>query len=295
MNLPADVANQALDAIGYDKAIGDLQEGTRPAQVLLRAYGQCLRQLLRGAHWDFARKQAPLTLLADATGQTANVGTLVPVPWYYSYAYPPDCAKARFIPWNQAAQNPGVPVGNIQIPSTPLVTGLAQPPLTGQRLQAARFTVATDPNFAPAPGQISWEVQGLSPQGQTVILTNVQNAQIVYTAIMLYPSNWDPLFRAAMVAYLASEIALPLNTKDRKFGLQLRREQIEVAKAKIQQARITDGNEGWFSSDISVDWMQFRSAGGGFGTWGAGDSRNSGPGVNGYGWDSVGFSDGSAY
>lgn len=293
-SLPTDIANQALDAAGVEFTLGDLEEGTRPAQVTLRAYGQCLRQLLRGVHWDFARRQAPLTLLADATGQTANVGNLVPVPWTYEYAYPIDCAKARFIPWNPANQTATAPPANIQPPNpnSPVVTGLGQPPLAGMRIVPARFTIATDFNYPPQAGQITWEVQGLSPQGRTVVLTNVQNANLIYTAITLYPSVWDPLFRAAMVAYLASEIALPLAT-DKKYGMELRKQQIEIARGKITQARATDGNEGWFSSDIPVDWMAFRNAGRG-GPW-SNDASQSYPGCLGYGWDQCGFSDGSAY
>jgi hypothetical protein len=90
MDTPASIANQALDAIGRggDIVIGDLTEGTREAKVILRAYSQCLRQLLRSANWDFARKQAPLVLLADQTGQTPNVGTIVSATnWLYEYAY----------------------------------------------------------------------------------------------------------------------------------------------------------------------------------------------------------------
>jgi hypothetical protein len=122
----------------------------------------------------------------------------------------------------------------------------------------------------------------------------VQNALMVYTAVMLYPSLWDALFRGAFVAYLASEVALPL-TKERKFGLQLRSEQIKIAQMKIQQARVSDGNEGWSSSDISVDWMRFRNVGGGYGSWGESGGGGAGPGVLGYGWDNVGFADGAAY
>jgi len=292
-NTPTDIANQALDAIGYPNAIGDLEEGTRPAQVLLRAYGQCLRQLLRCAHWDFARKTAPLTLLADATGNTEAVGTLVPVPWIYEYAYPTDCAKARFIPWNRQG-SPAAPSGNIvpANPSSPLVTGLGLPTLTGQRIVPARFTIASDVNYPPQQGQIYWQVQGVSPQGRTVVLTNVQNAEMVYTAILLYPSVWDALFRAAMVAYLASEVALPLwADKDKKFGLQIQTQQVGLTKQKIKQARITDGNEGFYSSDIPVDWMQTRRVGFGVTGW----SGVDGPGMLLGGWDSVGFADGTAY
>ena len=266
MNLPADVANQALDAAGLDFTIGDLQEGTKPAQVLLRAYSQCLRQLLRAVHWNFARKQVPMLLLADATGQTPNVGTNVIAPWVYEYAYPNDCMKARFVPWGPQGLNAGVPAGNIIPPNStsPLVGGLGNP-VAGGRLRPSRFLEAMDVNYPPPAGAQDWTVQGVSPQGRTVILSNVQNANLVYTALMNYPSNWDPQFRAAFVAYLASEVALPLwSAKGQaKFGLGVRDEQMKIAATKIMQARLTDGNEGVHNADFIPDWMKFRNTGGG--------------------------------
>ncbi len=298
MNLPQDISNQALDAAGIDFTIGDLEEGTRPAQVLLRAYGQCLRQLLRGANWDFARKQAPLTLLADASGQTPDVGTLVPVPWLYSYSYPTDCMKVRFVPFNGPGLFSAPPSSNIQLPQVPLLTGQGngQQPLTGQRLVPARFTIATDFNYPPPPGQITWEVQGVSPEGRTVVLTNVKQALCVYTALMLYPSVWDVLFRSGLVAYLASEVCLALH-KDKKLALALRPQLIATVKEKLKAARAVDGNEGWYSSDIPVDWMAFRNSGGwrGAGSFGPGGGFGNECGVLGYGWDACAFADGSAY
>lgn len=296
MNLPTDIANQALDAAACDFTLGDIEEGSRAAQVCLRAYRQCLMQLLRAVHWDFARKQAPLVLLADATGNTPNVGTLVPSNFLYEYQYPIDCMKARFVPWNHH-QNPGAPAGNISIPTNvPLMTGLGQQNAVGMRQRPARYLIATDFNYPPPQGQITWEVQGVSPQGRTVVLTNVKHASLVYTALMLYPSVWDSLFRAAFVAYLASEVALPL-AKDKKLGLTLRANLVNDVKAKLTQARLTDGNEGWYSSDIPVDWMEARNAGGGR-RWGAAGGFGLGDGGGGgYGgaWDSCGFADGSAY
>jgi hypothetical protein len=86
---------------------------------------------------------------------------------------------------------------------------------------------------------------------------DVKQAQLVYTCFNPYPSTWDSQFRAAMVSYLASEIALPL-AGDKKFGMAMRRDNIAVAKSKIEQARIRDGNEGFYSSDLRVDWMAAR-------------------------------------
>lgn len=287
--LPADIANQALDAAGIDFTIGDLQEGTRPAQVLLRAYAQNMQQLLRAAHWNFARKSADLVMIGDATGQTQNVSNMVPVPWIYSYAYPIDCMKVRFLPFNYW-QNPTVPSDNIQIPDTPLTTGSSISPLVGQRLVPSRFTIAFDQNQVPPPGQVIFDTPGEGPIGRTVILSNQRNAKAVYTALIQYPSQWDSLFREAMVAMLAQTIALPL-AKDKKFGMQMRDANIEIAKGKIKAARVADGNEGWYSSDLRVDWMATRNIGNRDGQWWWGD----GPGQFWGGWDAMGFADGTAY
>src|ERR1700744_2063852 len=99
-NFPSDVANEALDSIGWPRIIGDLEEGSDESKILLRAYPQLRRQLLRAANWNFARKEASMLLLADRTGQTPNVGQMVCGPFTYEYAYPNDCLKARFVPWN---------------------------------------------------------------------------------------------------------------------------------------------------------------------------------------------------
>ncbi len=299
-NLPTDVGNEALDSAGVSFTMGDLSEGTRPAQVLLRKYSQARRQLLRAANWDFARKQIPMTLLADATGNTPNVGTnVIQAGFNFEYSYPVDCLKARFVPWSPNIIPASIP-GNIVPPnsSAPLTTGQGQVPYLNWRPRPARFLIATDSNYPPPPGTPGDDElpQGVSPATCTVVLTNVQNAQLVYTADTIYPSVWDPLFRAAFVAYLASEVAFPLAT-DKKFGLQVRNEQIKIAKAKIQEARLVDGNEGTYSSDVRVDWMSARRSGG-YNGWGGGSvwgADGGGPGVYGMGYDSCGFADGTAY
>lgn len=290
---PTGVANQALDASGVDYTLGDIQSGVREAQVILRAYSECLRQLLRAAPWDFARKEAPLLLLADATGQTPNVGNFVGSGQFtYSYAYPSDCARIRYIPWCPFL-NPGAPQNNIQLSDSiaPLMTGLGQAPLNGHRIQPSRFLVTSDQNNIP-PGA-SNDIQGISPLGRTVVLSNVQNARCVYTYDATFPNVWDHQFRAAMVAYLASEISMPLS-KDKKFGLAMRDRNIAIAQEKIKQARVSDGNEMTASSDIDVDWMRTRITGGrGWGGYGGGGDFGCWGGA---GWaGSVTFGNGSSF
>ena len=253
MYLPTDLANQALDSIGCAVVLGDLEDGVREAQVCLRNYRESLLQVLRVAHWGFARKQVPLLLLGDATGQTANVGTAVAPPWIYAYALPDDCAALRFIPHQMP---PSSGTNNV-----PMSTAFAIPPGQFQPLRPARFLVARSTDYPPQTGQTFWESQGVSPQGRTVILTNVQNASAVYTSVTLYPSEFDPLFRNAFVAHLASKIALPL-TKDRKLGLEIRREQIAILKSALDQARVANANEaGWNAVNLQPDWISFRNGG----------------------------------
>ena len=305
---PTDIAVEALDAIGSETTIADIEEGSREARVLVRKYWTCLQQLLRGAHWDFARKLVPLTMLADATGNTPNVGTKVVQPWLYEYAYPTDCAKARFVP--HSGVNPNVIAGNWAAPSiwgdglvvnppvvippgafgaagapNPIVAG----PPSGRHLRPAKFILSADTNYPPLPGQELWAIPGVGNMGRTVVLTNVYQAQLCYTDIVLEPQRWDPLFRAAMVAFLASEVALPL-TKDKKLGLTIRDQQIKIAKMKLDVARVANGNEGWQNNDINVDWMAVRR----------GEQWNDpwwGPRGERYdwGWDSVSFCDGGVY
>lgn len=297
MSLPEDIVNRALDAIGVGQVIGSLQQGTRVAQVALRHYVPTIEQILRGAHWNVCRKTAPMLLLADMTGQTPNVGTQVPVPWTYEYAYPDDCLKARFVPWNNtntAVAGPGgFPVGNTSVPPGPITGTTASPPVY-PLMHPARFVEATDFNYPlPVPPEGPepewWNTRGTAPDMRTVILTNVPCAELIYTAWVPYPSLWDPLMQEAIVATLASRLAFPL--ADPKERMALRNTQIAIAKAALTQARITDGNEGWYTTDHMPDWITRRSGGWGFGRGWDWD----GIGTLGYGWSPVAFCDGSAY
>jgi hypothetical protein len=310
MTVPADICNRALDAAGWDgPSVGDLEEGTRQAEILLRAYGPDLRQLLRTAHWNFARKQAPMYLLADGTGQSPGVGTVVPSPWTYEYAWPIDAVKARFVPFNMQQQATAPQVsGSFPIvqgpptPSTVSMTGLNLITPNNVRLVPARFLVTLDYNYPTTVGAITdWsqlpDVQtgeGFGPTQRTVVLTNVQNASLIYTALVTYPDEWDVLFQEAFVQLLASRVALPL-AKDKKFGLMMRAQAIAACKEAVSQARVTDGNEGWSTVDHLPDWLSNRNAGG---YWGANFGWANGggwPGVFGMGWDTLSFGDGSAF
>lgn len=292
---PTAIANRALNAAGSDFFLGDIEEGSTPAQICLRVYSDCVRNLLRTAGWNFARKQAPMLCLADATGQTANVGTLVPGNQFlYSYAYPIDCQLVRYVPWYPFV-NPGVPTNNItpSNSSSQIVDGL-QNAVIGQRPVPARFLVTSDQNYIPQGASNS--APGIAPTGRTVILCNVPPtyAQLIYTYDAMYPNLWDHSFREAMIAYLASEIAVPIAT-DKKFGMMMRDQNIKIAMQKIKDARVNDGREGWHSSDLGVDWMRARITGRGWGAWGGAWLGNIGLGDFSCSYASIGFANGSAF
>ena len=141
---------------------------------------------------------------------------------------------------------------------------------------------------------------GQSPTGSTVILSNVQSASIVYTFDAVYPMLWDNLFTSALVAYMASEVTLGLWSKNPKYGMGIRREQIAIAQKKLIEARIADGNASTVSTSHLPDWMRARASYGnnGFNNngWGLDGGAGGAYGVWGNGYSgSLSFSDGSAY
>jgi hypothetical protein len=120
---------------------------------------------------------------------------------------------------------------------------------------------------------------------------------MVYTFDAVYPMLWDNLFTSALVAYMASEVALALWSKNPKYGIEIRRQQIPIAKAKVTEARIADGNASTVSTSHLPDWMRARTSYSNSGF----DNNGWGSGAGGYGcWGngyagSLNLSDGSSY
>jgi hypothetical protein len=96
--------------------------------------------------------------------------------------------------------------------------------------------------------------------------------------MMQYPDAWDPLFEQAMVAVLAARLAMPL-IEDKKFAREVRSDNIAIAKASIDTARVRDGDEGWTVQNHTPDWMRARTSSAGW----------YGPGILYNSWDSMPF------
>jgi hypothetical protein len=270
--LPVDIANRALDECGLE-AIGDLQDGSPTAQAVERLYWPTLRQLLAGAHWNFARKQIDLTVLADVSAQLVGF-TDVPAPWAYMYEWPVDAVHARFVHASFLSSD----LLELPIFSTPTQTIPVQ-----YGLRPAPFIVASG-NRPNNPASNWFDVEGHDPEQTRVILTNQPYAKFVFTGMMMYPDAWDPLFEQAMVTGLACRLAMPL-IKDKKEARVIRSDNMQIAAQALNSARVRDGNEGWTVDDHTPDWIRARMG------WGG----STATGMLFYPWASVPWLDGGIY
>ena len=262
---PTDVLNLALVEIGSRVLITNLATDTSAQGITSRIlYPAKMTALLRAANWDFARGQETLTVWKAAVINGVTSSNPPPQPWLYSYLYPPDVIKARFVLPTIPVQPPGVPLtsapNNIaRVPPVP--TGIPFVPGTD-----------VDPNNNPI----------------RVILTNLPNAQLIYTKdLSQLPDTWDPLFLSAATAFLASYL-IQANARN---GAQYQA-QVAACSSILDMARIANGNEGINNTDHTPDWLRARF------TSGYNQSWNQGPvgQYGGYaGWDSLGFAHGLNY
>ena len=292
---PAVVINQAIDMLGVPgKIIGDITDGTPVAETARRNYGQALRQLLRTAWWDWARKRAKLTLLGDATGSAAApVSAFVECPWSYAYAWPTDAVAGRWLPWNPANGQPTSSSG------VPLTTGTSA--LVQYSTQPGRFLVSSSDQYPVEIGNVPWNQQpdlqrteGVGPQTRKIILTDCCEAWFVYTRLGTVIEEWDDLFRQAMVTMMALVLA-PVAIEDPKLRMAVVARLEPTLRNAIADARVVNGNEsGWPQSvDHLPIWITARNQG-----WYGGYSGNGGFLYSGYtffSWDSSMALCGSVY
>lgn len=252
-----DVCNMSLDNIGARFSITSLNPPLPPPNAIVvgRHYGPKIDALFRAAHWNCARRQQQLTLLKAAIGTPENPNGALPQPpppWLYEYAYPSDCLAARYLIPNPPTTGTG---------SMPILGGgtMANPVWCAQVGYPFAVAIDTDVN--------NYQIK--------VILTDLEYAQAVYTARITNPDLWDSHFLAAACATLGSWLVNPLAR-----NAEVLKEQVEIAKAIIIAARISDGNEGVTSTDHVPDWMAVRGFSG---------LESFGGAQAWYGWDSMGF------
>lgn len=173
---PADIANLALGRIGYDGRVGNLYDGSKAAKEILDVYGQTRDDMLRDGNWPFASRTAAATLLksSPAGGYIPpngwNPATNPPQPWSFEYTYPDDCIEVR----------------------------------------ACKPTVFFVPNFAPQYYPFAIANDSAFTPARRVVLSNVANALLIYTAQVTDPATWPPDFVEAFAAALGQRLAAGL-------------------------------------------------------------------------------------
>lgn len=188
---PADIVNDALVRVGWKQRIGSLYDGSVAAKAALDLYGQTRDELLRDFDWGFAERNVALDLqkVAPVGGYTPPLvwSSVYPIlPWIYQFSYPDDCLKVR------------------ALRTTPVFIPNFSP-------QAVNFRIANDNSFTPA---------------QKVILCNIANPILVYTAQVTNVATWEPSFVEALVAALATKLAPTL--------ANLQTEQVEAADEVVE-------------------------------------------------------------
>lgn len=230
-----DIANRALAQAGAREQIAGFNEGSVSAINCNLLFQSTFEQLGRTAHWNCLRGQTPLTLLKAAQGtpenQTGNTLPIPPQPWLYEYLLPPDCLMVRYLQPTYSQ-----PPGTVPIFPTPS----SVPPNRYPRREI-KFAVSTDI---------------VAGQRTKVILTDLSQANVIYTVNEPNPEFWDSHFQAAYVASLAAFLIPPLN-----LNLGLLSTQTKIADAIIETARATDGNEGVVSQNRDASWITARGCG----------------------------------
>lgn len=80
------ICNLALGHIGHGTQIANLDEQSNAARRCKLVYDKCRDGVLEDIDWSFARRFVPLALSGAA-----------PSFWCFSYAYPGDCLKVRWL------------------------------------------------------------------------------------------------------------------------------------------------------------------------------------------------------
>lgn len=194
-----DICNIALRRIGYQPPIAWIFEGSPAARVAVEIYSQCRDDLLRSSDWDFARQQQPLVVLKTAPvggyGFTPWNNTYPAVNWQFSYAYPDACLEVRAVRPTPALLTQFDPSSNV-------------------------FTISYDNTLAtPAP----------------VILTNLSNAQAVFTAQVTDPDQWTKGYSNALYDLLAVRFQQALAPDANMEKLKLAEQAQGAAEARARQ------------------------------------------------------------
>lgn len=179
VSTPADMVNLSLARIGFKGRVGNLYEGSEAAKKALDIYAQTRDAVLREKDWGFAGRDVQGTLLKQAPEGgyiPPNVwnNTYPMLPWLFQYQYPSDALRIR------------------TVKQSPIFLPVIDP-------QPQIFAVENDQTYSPP---------------QKVVLCNLSNAIILYTAQVTDPQAWEADFIESFAAALGRRLAPVLKDLD---------------------------------------------------------------------------------
>ena len=207
------ICNLALTRIGA-QTINDLEEASSAARHCKALYEPTRDSLLENRPWRFARSRASLAALVVA-------GADKPREWSQVYALPSDCLKPLYIEPASAGTIP-----------------LHRDCYTGSEYWRQQIPDATPPFEVRAGRQI---------------MTDEEDAVLIYTARIEDPTRYDPLFVEALSWRLAGDLASAL-----KGDMRRREEAWGAAQVAINEAAASDARGATTRVQRDADWTAAR-------------------------------------
>ncbi|HEV2133799.1 MAG TPA: hypothetical protein VGR47_06005 [Terracidiphilus sp.] len=232
------ICNLALSHLGDTAAVVSISppDPSVQAQLCARFYYFARNALLEMASWSFATKRvqpAELTVetVTDADGNANQT-------WCHSYAMPSDMLNGLAVISPDAPDDyegwlgpvekdlfPPYPQGYLPVPGAPVT----------------------------APQPFAMETQA---DGTQIILTNVANAVLRYTAVVSDTTKFTPLFTLALSYLLASMLAGPIIKGDESRAVQ--EQMLQVFEATKGQATASDANQRKTRVEPAPSWIRGR-------------------------------------
>lgn len=209
------IANMALANVGSRSTIENLSESSTEARVIDLWYDYSRLQALATHDWSFARKRITMTTHSEDPPDGV---------WGFRYQYPADCVTAREI------VNP-----------------------SGERF--ASGIVRLPSSFSPIRGDaIPFMVEVNSKGDEKTILTDLENAKLVYTFDQQEVSLFSSFFVEMLSHLLGHHIAFTLTGK-----LTIATSELQKFNLLRGQAPDVDANEMVEPPPREADWIRGRA------------------------------------
>lgn len=208
---PDDLCNAVISELGYERRIGELNEGSPASKAFLDLYGQARDELLiagmgsaaasRVTPWPFsvARKllTGPIKSATEAYPGAWNSATMPPPPWQYEWSLPGDFLRA------------------LNVTVVPPAPGIVYNPTP------LRWTLTDDNQY--------------NADGSSALLTMASAPIFVYIAQVLSPTMWDTAYTANLIANLKRKAVLALKKDPQLLGLEAQlEEKTQRSSAAVQ-------------------------------------------------------------